>query len=129
MTVQAVTLSSIIVSYNTREMTLECLDTLHTQLVGITSEVWVVDNGSSDGSQQAIKHGYPHVHLIENQHNRGFGAANNQAMLQARGELLLLLNSDAFPTPGAVPSLINFMVENPKVAVVGPRLLNRDGSL
>src|SRR5687768_14946249 len=123
------TVSVIIVSYNTREMTLECLRTLYGGLGDPAAEVWVVDNASTDGSAEAIRAGFPQVRLVANARNVGFGAANNQAMCQARGEFFLLLNSDAFPRPGAVAALADFLRRHQDVAVVGPRLLNADGSL
>jgi hypothetical protein len=123
------TLSVIIVSFNTREMTLDCLRTLESDLAGIPSDVWVVDNASTDGSADAIRESFPNVRLVECNFNVGFGAANNIAMRQARGRYFLLLNSDAFPLPGAIPSLIAYLDSHRQAAVVGPRLLNKDGSL
>jgi GT2 family glycosyltransferase len=121
--------SVIIVSYNTREMTLDCLRTLYSSLDGISAEVWLVDNASHDGSVEAVKEAFPQVQIIANTANSGFGAANNQALKQARGEFLLLLNSDAFPKERAIGKLVDYMRSNPDVAVVGPQLLNGDGSL
>lgn len=122
-------LSAIIVSYNTRRMTLDCLRALQSELDGLTAEIWVVDNDSRDGSAEAIRAAFPDVHLIENPNNAGFGAANNLAMKQARGDFLLLLNSDAFPKPGAVRELLDCAARHPQAGVIGPRLLNEDGSL
>jgi GT2 family glycosyltransferase len=122
-------LSVIIVNYNTRQMTLECLETLYSSLAGLPAEVFVVDNASQDGSATAIRAAYPQVRSIENQTNRGFGPANNQAMRLARGNYILLLNTDAFPKPHAISNLIAHLDSHPDVAIVGPRLLNRDGSL
>jgi hypothetical protein len=121
--------SVIIVSYNTRKMTLECLRTLYGSLDGIAAEVWLVDNASRDGSAEAVKEAFPQVQVIANAGNSGFGAANNQAMARARGEFLLLLNSDAFPQAGAIGKLVDYLRNHPDVAVVGPQLLNGDGSL
>lgn len=126
---QPITLSVIIVSYNTRQMTLDCLQTLSAGLGGLATEVVVVDNASTDGSAAAIAEVHPEVSLIANARNVGFGAANNQAMERARGEFFLLLNSDAFVRPDAAPSLVKYLRAHPDVAVVGPRLLNADGSL
>ena len=72
---------------------------------------------------------FPEVHTLVNTRNVGFGAANNQAMERAQGEYFLLLNSDAFPKPQAVRALLACLETHPQTAVVGPRLLNRDGSL
>lgn len=122
-------LSVIIVSYNTRDMTLNCLNTLFSGLQTVTAEVWVVDNASQDGSVEAIQSAFPSVRILANDLNSGFGTANNQAMTQAKGEFLLLLNSDAFPDPHAIPTLISYLQAHSDVGVVGPRLLNEDGSL
>ena len=125
--------SVVIVSFNTRDTTLQCLRELETDLAQLKgdSEVFVVDNASHDGSADAIRAGFPGVHLIESNTNEGFGPANNRAFELARGEFFLLLNSDAFVHPGAIQTLVDFLrePENERVGGVGPRLLNRDGTL
>ena len=123
------TISVIIVSYNTRVMTLECLRVLAGELRGLSAETFVVDNASTDGSAEAIRVEFPDVRLLASARNAGFGAANNLALAQARGRYLLLLNTDAFPRPGAVAALVNFLETHADVGVVGPRLLYQDGSL
>ncbi|HWE03303.1 MAG TPA: glycosyltransferase family 2 protein [Tepidisphaeraceae bacterium] len=122
-------LSIIIVSFNTRDMTLDCLQTLYADLGAVSAEVFIVDNGSIDGSVAAIGRDFPDVRIISNGRNAGFGAANNLAMDVARGKYLLLLNSDAFVEFGAIDALIEFIGQSPRVGVVGPMLLNADGSL
>ncbi len=109
-------------------MTLDCLRTLYAGLDDLAPEVFVVDNASADGSADAVRDAFPQVTLIENPRNVGFGAANNQAMAQARGQFFLLLNSDAFPKQGAVPALVEYLRAHPQVGVVGPKLLHADGS-
>lgn len=123
------TITVIIVSYNTRQMTLECLRTLYANAGGANLEVFVVDNASNDGSAQAIRDVFPQAHLIRNEQNVGFGPANNQAIRLATSEYILLLNSDAFPRPHAIERLIAYLDAHPDTAIVGPRLLNRDDSL
>ncbi len=124
------TLSVIIVSYNTREITLECLRTLFNRVDSrLEMDVWVVDNASSDGSVAAIEQEFPAVNIIANAQNRGFGTANNQAMRRASGEFFLLLNSDAFVHENSVEMLIAHLQAMPDAAIVAPRLLNEDGSL
>lgn len=130
------TVSVVIVSYNTRGLTLKCLRTLYDDLGAASgqsgadfAEVWVVDNASSDGSVEAIRREFPGVHLIAAEKNLGFGAANNRAFERARGEFLFLLNSDAFVARGAVRFLAQFLQDHASVGGVGPRLLNQDGSL
>jgi GT2 family glycosyltransferase len=122
-------ISAIVVSYNTRQMTLDCLAALQAALRGTAAEVWVVDNASADGSPAAVAAAFPDVRLIRNPRNVGFGAANNQALRACRGEYVLLLNSDAFLAAAAVATLLGYLREHPDVGVVGPKLLNADGSL
>ena len=126
---QDLLISAIIVSYNTRQMTLDCLGALYAGLGQMPAEVWVVDNDSTDGSAEAIHETFPQAKLIANLYNAGFAAANNQAIRSSCGEFLLLLNSDAFLSQGALTTLVAHMKEREEVAVVGPKLLNADGSL
>ncbi len=122
-------ITAVIVSYNTREMTLECLRTLSTVAQPFPLETWLVDNASTDGSVEAIEQAVlPGVKLIANKENLGFGAANNQAMRQAHGEFILLLNSDAFPDADAVRTMLEYLRNHPEVGVVGPRLRYADGT-
>lgn len=121
--------SVVLVSYNTREMTLRSLEALYADLGEMPAEVFVVDNASADGSAAAVRERFPQIKVIENPTNAGFGAANNIAMREAAGRYILLLNTDAFVTPGAVAALVRYLDEHPKVGVIGPRLSNGDGSL
>ena len=122
-------ISAIVVSYNTREMTLECLRALTADLAGVPSEVWVVDNASSDGSADAVAGEFPAVRLVRSERNLGFGAANNRAMREAAGEHFLLVNSDAFLRPGCARALLECLGRHPEAAVAGPRIVRPDGSL
>ena len=130
---EAPLVSVVIVSYNTRELTLRCLRELIHNLENeaIAAEIWVVDNASKDGSAAAVEREFAQVNLIASPHNLGFGPANNLAFERARGRFLLLLNSDAFVHAGAVKTLVGFLCdsENARVGAVGPQLLNADGSL
>ncbi len=121
--------SAIVVSYNTREMTLDCLRALRADLTGTPSEMLVVDNASADGSAEAVKREFPEVRVIQSGRNAGFGAANNLAMAQARGELFLLVNSDAFLRSGCTKALMDCLERHPDAAVAGPRIVRPDGSL
>lgn len=121
--------SVVIVSYNTRTLTLDCLQALYVSLGDLPADVWVVDNASRDGSVEAIREAYPQVRVVANTDNKGFGAANNQALRAARGEFLLLLNTDAFVAPQTVRVLVDYLRQHPRVALVGPRLVNGDGSV
>ncbi len=94
-----------------------------------SSEIWVVDNASDDDSVASIRKNFPNINLVVNEVNKGFGVANNQAMAQAGGDFFLLLNSDAFPKPGSLRILIDYLVQHPLLGVIGPRLLNKDESI
>lgn len=123
-------LSIIIPSYNTLNLLKRCLasiaENLRNQL--LTYEVLVVDNNSSDGSQQWLQRcGYKEVIPILNTVNVGYGKANNQALRQARGEFVLLLNSDILVLENAISELLSFARLHPD-AFIGGKLLNEDRS-
>jgi GT2 family glycosyltransferase len=120
--------SIIIVNWNTKELLINCLNSVYGTVKTLAFEVLVVDNGSSDGSVEAIKTLFPGVRLIENKKNLGFAKANNQALRQMNGQYAVLLNSDAVLTDGAVETIIRFMDENNKIGICGGQLLNADGS-
>lgn len=115
--------SVIVVSFNTCEKLRRCLTAL-----GAEHQVIVVDNASADGSPEMVGTEFPHVEVIANAENRGFGAANNQGLAIATGELVLLLNSDAYVAPDTVSRLAEGFAD-PNVVAAGPRLVNPDGSL
>jgi GT2 family glycosyltransferase len=87
-----------------------------------------VDNASSDGSQGMVRTEFPQVHLIENERNLGFGAANNQALAIMEGRYALLLNTDTILKENAVSELFSFMENQPNAAMACGQLLNADGS-
>ncbi len=126
---EPVNLSIVIVSYNTREMLRKCMQSLPASLPHHSWDVWVVDNDSSDGSAEMIACDYPAAHLISNRHNPGFACANNQALKECSGRILLLLNPDTEPHPGSLSLMIDYLEKHDDVGVVGPMLLNTDGSL
>ncbi len=116
-----------IVSYNTRELLRQCLQTLREQDEPL--QILVVDNGSTDGSVEMVRAEFADVELIQSGGNIGFGRANNLAFERARGRYFLLLNSDAFPHAGALAILREWMEAHPEVGAVGPQLLFPDGAL
>jgi GT2 family glycosyltransferase len=121
--------SIVIVSFNTREVLRECLESIAREAAGLSVEILIVDNNSSDGSQAMIEAEYPSVILVRSPKNLGFGAANNVALAQARGRYLILLNSDAFFAPGALATAIRHMDATPRCGLGGARLVGRDGAL
>ncbi len=122
-------LAIIIVNWNTRQLLLDCLDALPNATRGIHAEIWVVDNGSSDGSVAAVQARHPEVRIIANRENRGFAAANNQAIRASDSRHVLLLNSDTLPAGDSLSALVHFLDQHPRVGIVGPKLLNGDGSV
>lgn len=129
-------LTVIIVNWNVRDLLRSCLQSLPADLLesGVLTpdsglEVVVVDNASSDGSVEMLHTEFPQVRLIANAANRGFGAANNQALAEAAGKYVLFLNPDTQVRPGAIERLLAFIDQRPQVACVGPRLLNPDGTI
>jgi GT2 family glycosyltransferase len=120
--------SILLLSWNTRDLTLACLDSLPRSVDdGLTYEVIVVDNDSRDGSADALA-ARDDLRLIANPENRGYAPAVNQAFVLARGEYVLLLNSDVEFEPGALSTLRRFLIQRPDVAGVGPLYLNPDGT-
>lgn len=121
----------LIISFNTLDLTLRCLQSVFACADGFELEVIVVDNASADGSPQAIEQQFPQVKLIRNPTNAGFGAANNLAMAAASpaADYFLLLNSDAFLSPGALKAMVAIMEAQPAVGLVGPRLEYAPGKL
>ena len=122
-------ISIIIVSFNTSGLLRKCLRSVYDHPPLKDFETIVVDNGSIDRSREMVRERFPQVKLIVNPANRGFAAGNNRAFKVAWGEYLLLLNSDVEITPGAIEALINFLQENPRIGMVGGKLLNSDGTL
>jgi GT2 family glycosyltransferase len=122
-----VCLSVVMVNWNTRDLTLRCLSHLLGLGLPEETEIWVVDNGSTDGSAEAIRTGFPRVGVLENDRNLGFARANNRALTRCRGRYALLLNSDCFPKPDAVSVLLGAMEKDPGVGIAGGALLHPDG--
>jgi GT2 family glycosyltransferase len=120
--------SVLIISYNTREMTLDCLRSLHDQ-TDLPHEVLVVDNNSQDGSAAAIAAEFPELSLDARQDNLGFAGGNNAAAARARGEYLLLLNPDTVVLDHAIDRLVAFARARPDAGIWGGRTLFGDLSL
>jgi len=118
-------LAVIIVSWNTEQLTYDCLQSLYTDIKNLDHEVWVVDNNSSDDSVAMIKSKFPQVKLIENEDNVGFARANNQALKKVEADYYLLLNSDTVVPEGALTGMVQYLEDNKTVDSVGPKLTNR----
>jgi N-acetylglucosaminyl-diphospho-decaprenol L-rhamnosyltransferase len=97
--------------------------------IGDCYELIVVDTGSTDGSRELVRTRFPKVRLVELETNEGYGAALNAGIAEASGDFLLLMNADAWPRPNAIERLVEFVEREPEVGIVGPRLVNLDGTL
>lgn len=122
-------LSIVIVNWNTRDMLRDCLASVFAGLGPLRAEVFVVDNASTDGSLAMVVAQFPQVVTIANPDNRGFAAANNQALVRAVGRHVMLLNTDTLVHDAVLPDAVAFLDANPRAGVMGPRILNRDGSV
>jgi hypothetical protein len=127
-------LSIIVIAYNDAECIGACLKSIEetAKTLPFALEVIVSDNGSTDGTPEVVrpfirKH-FPAVRLLENKANLGFGPGNNAGAALAEGEYLFILNPDTIVAPGALENLVAFLDAHPKVGIVGPRVLNADGS-
>lgn len=125
----APTLSVVVLSWNTQALTLACLRALHAETPRHPREVIVVDNGSEDGSADAIAAQFPQVRLLRNDDNRLYAAGNNQGAAVATGEHVVTLNSDTEVREGALDLLVDFLLQNPDYGAVAPRLDDPDGSV
>ena len=116
----------IIINYNTCRELQACLGSIGPEAA---SQVIVVDNDSSDGSVEMVKSRYPWVSLHGNRTNLGYGAAANQAIAGCSAQYVVLLNSDTLLQTGALTALARYLDEHPQASIVGPRLVNADGTL
>lgn len=121
--------SILVVSYNTADLTVRCLESAIAESAGVSTEIIVVDNASTDGSAAVIREKCPSVELIEQKVNLGFGRAVNLAASRARGEYLLLLNPDAVVLDRAVAELLTFARRRPRGGIYGGRTLRPDGTV
>ncbi len=121
-------LSTIIVNWNTKDLLIPCLTSIPRTMQGFKMEIFVIDNGSRDGSASEVKKTFPSVHLIENGKNLGFAKGANQGLRKASGRYVLLLNPDTRVKAQAIEGLVSFMETHPGVGISGAQLLKSDGS-
>ena len=120
-------LSIIIVSYNVKYYLEQCLDSVLKSAQNMDTEIFVVDNHSSDGSLEYLTPKFPTVHFIANKKNTGFSTANNQAIERARGEYILLLNPDTVLGEDTLSRVCRFMDENRQIGAAGVKMLDGFG--
>ncbi len=121
--------SIIIVSWNTRDILRDCIQSIYDQAGDVQFEIIVVDNHSSDDSGEMVSRDFPEAALIQNKDNRGFSSANNQGIVQAKGRYVLLLNPDTIVHENAIEKAVSFIDAHKDTAVVGCRTLFQDGRL
>lgn len=122
-------ISIILVCWNNKSYLDPCLESLYDGRLRSTFETVVVDNGSTDGSQEMLREKYPQVKIIQNDHNVGLGRASNQGIEATLGKYVLLLNNDTLVDSPSFDAMVNFLDEHSKVGAVGGKLLNPDGSV
>lgn len=125
--VQAPELSVLLVNWNTREMTLECLRSLYAETRQTRFECIVTDNGSQDGSAEAIASEFPQVRLFAEKDNHGFAGATNLQIREVQAPMILLLNTDTVVMDGAIDKLMAFARETPEAGIWGGRTIFQDG--
>lgn len=118
-----------IVSFNSKDYIKKCLQDLSDQKTKSETEIWVVDNNSSDDSKTMIKKDYPKIKLIESEKNLGFAGAQNLILEKTKGDYYLLLNPDTEIPPDSVEKMIEFMEENPDCGIAGSRIIGFDGKV
>jgi GT2 family glycosyltransferase len=122
-------LSIVIVSWNTKDLVRDCLNSVKKCTHSITYEVFLVDNNSSDGTVEMVKSEFKDVKLIANKTNNGFAKANNQAVKISDSKYIILLNPDTIVQENALDNMVHYLDEHEDVGIVGCKLLNPDGSL
>ena len=121
-------LSIIIVNYNVRDFLMHTLESIQKAVLSIPHEIIIVDNASVDGSVEMVKNRFPDVKLIENQVNKGFAAANNQAIKISTGEYIALINPDTVMQEDTFSSMLKFMDDHSDAGAATCKILNPDGS-
>jgi len=122
-------LSIIILSYNTKDLLMSCLDSLKKVKDEVNFEVIVVDNASSDGSPEVVAENYSWVKLVKNKRNLGFAAGNNAAKNFCRGEYILFLNSDTLMKKNTLRETLSYLDRDEKVGAMTCKILLSNGKL
>ena len=121
--------SVIIVNWNTKELLVACINSIKNETHNATLEIIVVDNASTDGSQEALKQRFPDVTLIQNKENFGFAKANNIGIQASRGKYICLVNSDVQVKSVCIDRMINYMEHHPEIGMLGPKIFLPGGDV
>ena len=116
----------ILVSYNTCEILLRCLESIKKHTQGMTHEVIVVDNASSDGTVEAVGKYFPEIKVIANADNRGFSAANNQGVVSSKGRKIALLNPDTLLTENSFQKILTYMEAHSEYSILGSGIIDEN---
>ncbi len=122
-------LSIVIVNYNAQMLLKNCIESIYSETHGITFDIWVVDNNSSDDSVAMVKENFPEINLIPNADNVGFARANNMAIEKTKADYVLLLNPDTLICTQAIEKVLKYMDQKPETGISGCKVLNEDGSI
>jgi GT2 family glycosyltransferase len=123
-----VDLTVSIATTNHCQMVRDCLESIYGGTKSLSLEVFVIDSGSVDGTIAMLAKDFPQVKRIRNERFPGFSAVHNQALRQATGRHVMILNDDTLVEPGALDRIVSFLDAHPEVGAVGPYLVNRDGT-
>ena len=122
-------LSIIILTYNNKNLLEECIRSIKANTKVISYELIVVDNNSTDGTQDHVRRIFPDIKLIDNEKNLGFTRANNKGLKIAKGRYSLILNDDTYLRTDAFSDVVKYMDSDTSIAICGPKLLNTDGTV
>ena len=122
------TIDVIIVNYNSTDYLLKCIDSIYRSLKGRCANIFVEDNASTDGVHR-INHRFPDVHVNLNRLNIGFGAAVNQAIKKGLSPYIVLINPDSKVQQGLFDTAIDYLIANPEIGVIGPRVFDSNGDI
>lgn len=122
-------LSIVIISFNTKELTIKCIESIFEHTKGITYEIIIIDNASDDGSLEAIKKLGRRIKIIENAKNLGITGGNNQGIKASKGKYVLLINSDTYLSSNVLGEMVFWMDKNPRIGISSCMLKNEDGSV
>jgi hypothetical protein len=121
-------LSIIILNYRTKGLVKQCIRNVMVSTANLNYEIIVVDNDSQDGIEVMMQENFPDIKFIQTGKNLGFAAGNNIGMKQAKGRYFMVLNPDVTVLNGSIEKMVKFMESNNKAGIVGPKLINPDGS-
>ena len=122
-------ISIVVVNWNTRDLLRACLKSIYANMDDIAFEVIVVDNASQDDSADMVEQEFPDAVLIRSKENLGFTGGYNTGLRRARGDFLMIVNSDLELLPGSAAGMMDFMKKHPDVGMVGPKLISPDGTV